>query len=55
MVLSCVPYCSQVEQGVKELVKAEETQKSGRMLLCLMALIVMCVIMGIVVILRHTL
>lgn len=42
-----------VEQGVKELVQAEKTQKQGRALLCIMALCVMIVIMLIIVIVRH--
>lgn len=43
-----------VEEGVKELVRAEKTQKSGRMMLCIMALLVLIVLMVIVVVVRHT-
>lgn len=42
-----------VEEGVKELVRAEKTQKQGRALLCIIALIVMIVVMLIVIIVRH--
>jgi syntaxin 16 len=42
-----------VEEGVKELVKAEKTQKRGRAMMCIIALIVMIVVMLIVVIVRH--
>ena len=44
-----------VEAGVKELGRAEATQKSGRMMLCIIALLVMIVVMTIVVVLRHSL
>ncbi len=44
-----------VEQGVRELVKAEQTQKNGRAMLCIVALIVLIVVMLIVVVLRHSL
>jgi hypothetical protein len=43
-----------VEQGVRELVKAETTQKNGRAMLCIIALIVMIVVMLIIVVLRKT-
>jgi syntaxin 16 len=43
----------QVEEGVKELVRAEKTQKQGRALMCIIALIVMIVVMLIVIIVRH--
>lgn len=42
-----------VEEGVKELVKAEKTQKQGRAMLCIMALLVMIGVLLIVVIVRH--
>eukprot|EP00775_Hariotina_reticulata_P011097 gene11097-11251_t len=42
-----------VEEGVKELVKAEKTQKQGRAMMCIIALIVMIVVMLVVVIVRH--
>lgn len=43
-----------VEDGVKQLVRAEQTQKQGRAVLCIMALLVLIVVMLIVVIIRHT-
>jgi syntaxin 16 len=43
----------QVEEGVKELVRAEKTQRQGRALLCIIALIVMIVVMLIIIIVRH--
>lgn len=42
-----------VEEGVKELVKAEKTQRGGRAMLCIIFLIVMIVVMLIVAIVRH--
>lgn len=42
-----------VEKGVVEVVKAEKTQKAGRMMLCIIALIVLIVIMLIIVIVRR--
>eukprot|EP00877_Chromochloris_zofingiensis_P010271 jgi/Chrzof1/5498/Cz16g05150.t1 len=42
-----------VEEGVKELVKAEKTQRQGRAMLCIIALLVMIVLMVIVVVVRH--
>jgi syntaxin 16 len=45
---------AQVEEGVKELVRAEKTQKQGRALLCIIALIVLIVVMLIIIIVRHT-
>lgn len=42
-----------VEQGVVELKKAENTQKRGRMFLCIIALIVLIVLMLVIVIIRH--
>jgi hypothetical protein len=44
-----------VEQGVRELVRAETTQKNGRAMLCIIALIVLIVVMLIVVVLRKAL
>ncbi|KAG0567823.1 hypothetical protein KC19_7G164200 [Ceratodon purpureus] len=41
-----------VEQGVKELVKAEETQKRGGMVTCILVLIVLCAAMLIIYILK---
>jgi hypothetical protein len=43
----------QVEEGVKELVKAEKTQRQGRAMLCIVGLLVMITIMLIIVIARH--
>lgn len=43
-----------VDEGVKQLVQAEKTQKSGRMMLCIIALICMIVVALIIVIIRHT-
>lgn len=43
----------QVEEGVKELVRAEKTQRQGRAMLCIIALIVMIVLMLIIIIVRH--
>lgn len=51
--LACV-LAAQVEEGVKELVRAEKTQKQGRALLCIIALIVLIVVMLIIIIARHT-
>lgn len=48
-----VAAAAQVEEGVKELVRAEKTQKQGRALLCIIALIVMIVVMLIIIIVRH--
>ena len=42
-----------VEQGVKELVAAEKTQKAGTMMLCIIVLMVAVVLMMIAVIIRH--
>lgn len=42
-----------VEEGVKELVRAEKTQRSGRAMMCIIFLIVMIVVMLIVAIVRH--
>ena len=42
-----------VEQGVKELVAAEKTQKAGTMMLCIIVLMVAVVLMMIAVIVRH--
>ncbi|KAG0602778.1 hypothetical protein M758_10G039900 [Ceratodon purpureus] len=41
-----------VEQGVKELVKAEETQKRGGMVTCILVLIVLCAAMLIIYVLK---
>lgn len=43
---------SSVEQGVKELVKAEETQKRGGMVTCILVLIVLCAAMLIIFVLK---
>lgn len=43
-----------VEEGVKELKKAETTQKRGRMYICIIALIVIIVLLLIVVIIKHS-
>jgi hypothetical protein len=43
----------QVDEGVKELVRAEKTQKQGRALTCIIALIVLIVVMLIIIIARH--
>lgn len=48
---ACVP--AQVEEGVKELVRAEKTQKQGRALTCIVALIVLIVVMLVIIIARH--
>ena len=50
-----IDFVGKVEAGVKELGRAEATQKSGRMMLCIIALLVMIVVMTIVVVLRHSL
>lgn len=42
-----------VEEGVKELVKAEKTQRAGRAMMCIIFLIVMITVMLIVAIVRH--
>lgn len=42
-----------VEEGVKQLVQAEKTQKAGRMMLCIIALCVAVVFLMIIVIIRH--
>eukprot|EP00878_Enallax_costatus_P020334 GHUV01021487.1.p1 GENE.GHUV01021487.1~~GHUV01021487.1.p1 ORF type:complete len:263 (+),score=69.75 GHUV01021487.1:371-1159(+) len=42
-----------VEEGVKELVKAEKTQRQGRMMMCIILLIVLITVMLIVAIVRH--
>ena len=39
-----------VEEGRKELVKAETHQKNSRMVICIYFLIVMCVLMTVVVV-----
>lgn len=52
-VLCCKFVAVQVEEGVKELVRAEKTQKQGRALMCIIALIVMIVVMLIIIIVRH--
>ncbi|OAE29301.1 hypothetical protein AXG93_3102s1270 [Marchantia polymorpha subsp. ruderalis] len=44
-----------VEQGVRELVKAEETQKKGGMVLCVMVLIALCAFMLFVYIMKKIL
>ena len=44
---------AQVEEGVKQLVKAEATQKSGRALPCIALLLVLIVIFLIMMIVRH--
>lgn len=43
----------QVEEGVKELVKAERHQKSGRALTCIVVLCVLIAIFLIITIVRH--
>jgi hypothetical protein len=42
-----------VEEGVKELVKAEKTQKSGRAMMCIVMLCVLIAIFLIITIVRH--
>ncbi|KXZ55932.1 SYP4 protein [Gonium pectorale] len=42
-----------VEEGVKQLEKAEATQKRGRLYICVIALICLIVLMLIIVIIRH--
>eukprot|EP00879_Flechtneria_rotunda_P010105 GHRR01010563.1.p1 GENE.GHRR01010563.1~~GHRR01010563.1.p1 ORF type:complete len:308 (+),score=91.35 GHRR01010563.1:249-1172(+) len=42
-----------VEEGVKELVKAEKTQRAGRAMLCIIFLVVLITVMLIVAIVRH--
>jgi t-SNARE complex subunit (syntaxin) len=44
-----------VEQGVKELVKAEETQKKGGMVMCVLVLIALCAVMLFVYVLKKIL
>jgi hypothetical protein len=43
----------QVEEGTKELVKAEQTQKSGRAAQCIALLLVLIVLFLIITIVRH--
>jgi t-SNARE complex subunit (syntaxin) len=50
---ACAWPCAQVEEGVKELVRAEKTQRQGRAMLCIIALLVLIVVMVIVIIVRH--
>ena len=42
-----------IEEGTKQIVQAEKTQKSSRMFLCIIALVVLIVVMLIVVIARN--
>ncbi|KAK3258081.1 hypothetical protein CYMTET_32856, partial [Cymbomonas tetramitiformis] len=56
-VLDCIDYnCEKVrtdiEQGLQEVIKAEESQKKSRMVMCIMLLAVMVVFMTIVVIIK---
>jgi syntaxin 16 len=44
-----------VEQGVKELVKAEETQKKGGMVTCVLVLVALCAVMLFVYVLKKIL
>ena len=42
-----------IEEGTKQIVQAEKTQKASRMFLCIIALVVLIVVMLIVVIARN--
>lgn len=44
---------TQIDAGTKELVKAEQTQKSGRALSCIALLLVLVVVFLIATIVRH--
>ena len=49
---NCEQVAQSVEQGKKELEKAETIQKNSRMIICIYFLIVACVVMTIVVVVQ---
>ena len=49
---NCATTAMQVDEGRKELVKAEHTQRAGGLIICIYFLMFMCVLMTIIIILQ---